>query len=988
MEQFRINMDRRTFLKTAGMGSIAFAASCTSEPEKTIYSLVEAPDDMVTGRAVWYASTCRECPAGCGIIAKNREGRIVKIEGNPLHPINTGKLCMRGQAALQGIYSPDRIIRPLLKDEGKWRSISFSRAKALLREKVSLSARKGSNRVRMVTEAVGQSLMTLFTESLQKWDSKPPLVCEPFAYESLKAAHETIFGIAGLASYHMDKADALVSFGADFLETWLSPVEYSRKFETMRRIKNGKKAPFVHVSPFQSLTAANADRWICCSPGSEAAVLFGLIKCALEQKGNMKTPEDLRVSLKRIVSPFTKERVVRISGISTDQYDALAKHLLGARKPLVLGTGTGSGGSHTLEAEMGAVLLNFLLDPNLILFDFTRRHRVEIAVKHAQVLDFFKSLTGTPAGLLLINNTNPVFALPPGSGIRQAMGRESLFVVSFSNFMDETTALADLVFPVKLPLETWDEYGGKAGILSMLQPAMGRLTRAPAIGDVFLDCFFPENRPAADFKSYLIGRLLSDEAFKDSGGWIRTVQKGGSFQEPASKRVQPSAADKSGILKKLDDAAKSLSASSENDFVFMAVPSIRFFDGRGANKPWLCEIPDPLTKVTWQTTVLVHPKTLGAQGLVQGDVVELRSEFGELKAPAFETPGVHPRAFVMGMGQGHENYGRYAKRIGVNPVKMVSPLPAPGCGGPCFAVGRISAKKTGQSVELAHTDGSKTQHGRKIALSVDVKKQASHKKHGLGMHDFPLTLPLPEGYDPKRDIYPPHDHDNYRWAMGVDLDRCIGCGACAAACYAENNIGVVGEKRVIEGREMSWIRIERYHDPDRMDRITFLPMMCQHCDSAPCEAVCPVYAPHHSREGLNNQIYNRCIGTRFCAQNCPYKVRRFNWFEWKWPSPLNLQLNPDVTVRYMGVMEKCSFCIQRIKVAHGIAKNENRKIRDGEIQPACVQTCPTNAIGFGNLMDKKSLVRQMARDRRAYQIMGYLNTKPAVFYLKKVVQEI
>ena len=294
-------------------------------------------------------------------------------------------------------------------------------------------------------------------------------------------------------------------------------------------------------------------------------------------------------------------------------------------------------------------------------------------------------------------------------------------------------------------------------------------------------------------------------------------------------------------------------------------------------------------------------------------------------------------------------------------------------------------------MQLAHTDGSRIPHGRKIALSINLREldhSRPHKKSGLSMDSIPLTLPMPEGYDRERDIYPVHEHKAYRWAMVVDLDRCIGCGACATACYAENSLGVVGLERVLEGREMSWLEVQRYHDPERMEKITFRPMLCQHCDNAPCESVCPVYAPHHSEEGLNNQIYNRCIGTRFCSQNCPYKVRRFNWFSWTWPEPLDLQLNPDVTVRSKGVMEKCSFCIQRIKEAHGIANDEKRKIIDGEIQPACLQTCPTGVFTFGNLGDKQSQVRKMVEDRRAYQIMGYLNTKPAVIYLKKVVQEI
>ncbi|MEW5908257.1 MAG: 4Fe-4S dicluster domain-containing protein, partial [Thermodesulfobacteriota bacterium] len=360
-----------------------------------------------------------------------------------------------------------------------------------------------------------------------------------------------------------------------------------------------------------------------------------------------------------------------------------------------------------------------------------------------------------------------------------------------------------------------------------------------------------------------------------------------------------------------------------------------------------------------------------------------------IEAPAYVTDTVTPGLAVVAMGQGHTEYGRYAKEIGANPVHLLPPESDPVSGGRGFRNITVELKKTGKVVSLAATDGSRIQHDRKIALSV-LQSRRSHEeegKHGgLGMKEFPLTLPLPEGYDPRRDLYPSHDHDRYRWGMVIDLDRCIGCGACVVACYAENNIGVTGQERIIEGREMSWLRIERYHDPDDWKKIIFLPMMCQHCDNAPCEPVCPVYAPHHSKEGLNNQIYNRCIGTRFCAQNCPYKVRRFNWFEWKWAPPLHLQLNPEVTVRGKGVMEKCSFCVQRIKAAHGTAKDEARELRDGDVVPACAQTCPTDAFVFGNFMDPSSQVRKLASDPRAYQVMGYLNTKPAVIYLKKVIR--
>ncbi|MGD8531170.1 MAG: hypothetical protein PVG97_09320, partial [Syntrophobacterales bacterium] len=258
-------MDRRTFLKIAGVGGLSFASGCTSQPAKTLYSLVQAPEDMVTGKATWYASTCRECPAGCGILAKNREGRIVKLEGNPLHPINRGKLCMRGQAALQGIYNPDRIKTPLLKEDGNYRSVTYGEAEALLAARIQAAAKKGKNRIRIITESVGESLSKLMGESLDNWGSPQPLIFEPYGYEALKEANLLVFGLEGLPSYQMDKADFLLSFGADFVETWLSPVEYGRKFKDMHGLKGSNKSLFFHVSPYQSITGANADLWFSCT---------------------------------------------------------------------------------------------------------------------------------------------------------------------------------------------------------------------------------------------------------------------------------------------------------------------------------------------------------------------------------------------------------------------------------------------------------------------------------------------------------------------------------------------------------------------------------------------------------------------------------------------------------------------------------------------------------------------------------------------------
>ena len=678
-----------------------------------------------------------------------------------------------------------------------------------------------------------------------------------------------------------------------------------------------------------------------------------------------------------------------MTDIPAADLERLSQRLLAARSPLVLGGTSACEGASGISVDIAAVLLNILLDPDLPLHDFDQRHRVEIADSRATVMDLWNRAGQGNLDLLLLNNVNPLYALPAAGQVRRALESERPFVVAFTNFMDETAEASDLVFPVHMPLESWDIYESNRAIKAFLQPAAGKLTEAPGIGDLFLALLPERQRTDRDYRAYLIRRMTREKRVGSEQEWNRALEKGGLYEasRPASRPVVRM--DTAFVSRLAEWVERSTAAGGDGVRLFTS-PSIRHFDGRGANRPWLSEIPDTVTMTAWQTLAWVHPKTMAAKGWAQGDRVSLETAHGKIQVITYAYNGLHPNAMVIPMGQGHAAYGRYARNQGVNPVQVLGAAADLLTGAPEYSAIITKMERAGGRTALASVSGSPTQHHRKIALSVPFEEAAEHPEgaRGLGMEDFPLTLPLPEGYAHYRDIYPPHSHAGYRWAMVVDLDRCIGCAACVGACYAENNVGMVGERQIVRGREMAWIRIERYLDPDDPTRQIFLPMMCQHCDDAPCEAVCPVYAPHHNKEGLNNQIYNRCIGTRFCAQNCPYKVRRFNWFDWQWPAPLNLQLNPDVTVRSKGVMEKCSFCVQRIKAGHDRAKNEGRDIRDGEVIPACVQTCPTEALRFGNLMDPKSMVRQMIADPRIYQVMGYLNTKPAVFYLKKVLQAI
>jgi molybdopterin-containing oxidoreductase family iron-sulfur binding subunit len=977
-------MNRRTFLKIAGMGSLAFASACTVEGEEKLYSVVKTPEDMITGKAHWYATTCRECPAGCGALAKNREGRVIKVEGNPLHPANRGKLCMRGQAAVQAVYNPDRLKQPLVKSGDTWQPLSFEAALSVIREKLQAGDGGQKSRVRLMSRVEGDSLSALFDECAERWNMAPPLYFEAFAYENLKKANSLVFGVDGLISYRIDQADFLLGFGADFLETWLSPVSYARGFKAMHVYKNGGKGLFYQASPYRSLTGANADRWFPCRPGTEAALCLGLIREFLSRGMGGALPPEAMAAVTDIAQPYTRQMVKTLSGVSEEDWEALTSALTAAEKPLVLGTPAASHSQYDLHTEIAVNLLNAILDPDLERLDFAARHRVEKAEGHQAAVRFFEEMEGEAPHILFLNQVNPLYTLPPKTPAESVIASEKTYVVNFTNFMDETAKISDLLFPVSLPLEEWGEYTSGQAVLSTLQPAMTPLWGAPSVGDVLLQFFEDKQARHASMKHYMLARLEERGLVGGRSGWLKNLRRGGIFPEEEGGEERAAASIKSDFKTAFD---RDMQEFAEGP-ALLALPSIRYFDGRGANRPWLSEIPDPITKVAWQTTVMVHPETARLQDIENGNRVEIKSGERTISAYVFESENLIPGLYAMQFGQGHTAYGRYAEDRGANPVTLLSPTFDPLSGALMAAASPIFIDSVEKQRPLAHTDGSRSQHERKIALTVtvnDLESPKHHEKHGLAMWEFPLTLPLPEGYDPKRDFYPPHDHEDYRWSMVVDLDRCIGCNACAAACYAENNLGVVGEEQIINGREMSWIRIERYHQIDAPERLIFLPMLCQHCDNAPCESVCPVFAPHHSKEGLNNQIYNRCIGTRFCAQNCPYKVRKFNWYKWDFPEPLNLQLNPDVTARTKGVMEKCSFCIQRIKAGHNHAKNEGRLIKDGEVTPACVQTCPTDALVFGSLMDENSRVSKLVRDKRAYQVMGYLNTKPAVIYLKKVV---
>ncbi len=582
---------------------------------------------------------------------------------------------------------------------------------------------------------------------------------------------------------------------------------------------------------------------------------------------------------------------------------------------------------------------------------------------------------------LIVIGANPAYSLSPTLRFAEAL-RQVPTVISLSTYPDETAALANWVLPASHPLETWGDYEPETGVRNLLQPVMGRRWDTLAPGNILLRLAQAAGvaLPAKSYLEFVQGRWggaappespSPEMTVVPTTPWQEEAQRGGAWSGTPPREPGPP-----GELAGESPQGRASYVFSPSppagELRLWAYPAPLLYDGRSANKRWMQEIQDPVLHAVWGSWVEMNEETARRLGAGSGQMTELKTEAGAAAAPAFFYNGVARDTLAIPLGQGHSAYGRYAEKHGANAFALLSDTASP----------RLHAAAQTTWDRVVTTDGAWSQFGRRLVEAVTLSELPSRRPGEM-------NWPLPEGYRLETDLYAGHQHVGHRWAMAVDLAKCVGCEACMAACYAENNMGVVGKQWIGQGREMYWMRLTRYFDWEARQPALFLPMFCQHCDAAPCEPVCPVYASAHTEEGLNQQVYNRCIGTRYCNNNCPYKVRRFNWRNYEWPESLTWQLNPDVTVRVRGVMEKCTFCVQRIREVEHRAEAEDRPVRDGEILPACVQACPANVFTFGDLLDPKSRVSQIVRtDPRRHQVLRDLNTKPAVFYLLKVVNDL
>ncbi|TVP74835.1 MAG: 4Fe-4S dicluster domain-containing protein [Gemmatimonadales bacterium] len=990
-------MKRRDFLKVLGVtGAGAGLVGCSTDNVEKLMPYVTAPEDITPGVATWYASACGECPAGCGVWVKTQEGRAIKVEGNPNHPVSGGALCARGHSGLQALYNPDRLESPMRRNGDGHEAISWEEAEEML----ASGLRDAGSGTAFLTGRTGPTLSVLMDELVGELGGRR-VEYEALSEAPLREASRIAFGRDEIPAFDLESADLILSFGADFLETWLSPVEHNRGFARSTGVQaDGSKARFVFLGARLSLTGMNADDWYPVRPGSEGVVALALAGALVDRGGDAGPYASL-------VQEYDLSAAAEAADVPVSSLETLVDLLDEAESPLILGPGVAGQHRNATAANLAALVLNAVSGAVGTTLHFDRAMTGAASSSYGDLATLISDMEGGAVSALVVRGTNPAFSLPSGSGFREAMENVG-FSVALATQMDETAVLADLVLPEGHYLESWGDSNPRPGVWAVQQPVMQPVPHfdSRGTGDILLSLArnLGVETDAETFHDYLRNRWSDrhSEAGQPGGGfeafWRQVLREGlAQFPADAVGEVELQSPDRalSFDLPEMD---------GEDDGLNLIVyPSSRLGDGRGANRPWLQELPDPVSKIAWHSWVEVHPDTAAEMGIRKGDIVRLETPHGEVQAPVWTYGGVRRDTVAIAMGSGHENYGRYADGKGVNAMRLLPAVEEAVSGALVHLVTRVQIEPTGRHRRLATIEGSDQTRDRAIVPAVQVDDL---RAGDLGDHEpRPRTelrggggfIPVPSDAEPESF---PHEGSRYgdydpaenrRWAMAIDLDKCTGCSACITACQSENNVANVGEDQLLMGRDLHWIRMERYvetldaEEPGPVD-IRFLPMICQHCGNAPCEPVCPVYAAYHTPDGLNGQIYNRCVGTRYCANNCPYKVRVFNWFGFSdVPEPLNWQYNPDVTVRAEGVMEKCSFCVQRIRTVENRASTEGRDVRDGEVVPACQQSCPAEAIVFGDARDPESRLSQVSRDGRTYRVMDHLiNTQPAVNYLRKV----
>jgi molybdopterin-containing oxidoreductase family iron-sulfur binding subunit len=927
-DSFSVEKSRRSFLKIMGFSVTALPLTgCIKIPVKKALPYLHKNDTVIPGVANWYASTWKGTP----ILVKTRESRPIKIEGNDKSTFTMGGVDSQGQASVLSLYDSNRFNGPQMA--GK--SVEWDQFDKSLVADIAKATESGREFYIVTPGLNSPSELSLIKEFSSKFGAKH-ISYEPTSQYSTAKANEMSFGTLASTEYDFEKANVIVSFEADFMGTWGNTVANTKQFSSRRNPKHAMGMnKLIQIEPSMSLTGSNADYRYTRSTEETRNVLLSVLK-GITGEGNTKATD-----------------------INVDVVAGIIKELkANAGKSLVIS------GDRDINAQVVVNKINQALGNYGTTLNVVNKKYSSVA-NDADFNSFVTSMNSGKVGVAFFINTNPAYDYFDSAKITSGIAKVATSV-SFALSADETSSLCNYVAASNHNYESWSDTQVSKSELSFTQPVI-----QPLFGTrMFSETLMSLMGTSGTFHEYMKGVWAKNFFTKQSAlatatdFWNKSLHDGVVSLDGLSSVVNASSFSATSAATKL---AAVKYATGLNIITYRKSTTK---DGDMANNPWLQECPDPITKATWDNYAMVSPAYAKENGIKSGDVVTVKSATHTVTIPAIVQPGTAKNTIAVAVGYGRKVAGKVAKNLGANAFGFNS-----------FVHGSIhnntsfgSITKTGKFKGLAQTQTHHSMEGRDIVREttfVDYakKENAGNEKKAKLVH-----------------IYPAHKKDGHQWAMSVDLTSCTGCSSCVISCNAENNISVVGREEVANRREMHWMRLDRYYKGDEnQPEVMHMPMLCQHCDNAPCENVCPVMATTQSSDGLNQQTYNRCVGTRYCANNCPYKVRRFNWFNYDRSDKLaNMVLNPDVSSRTRGIMEKCSMCVQRIQEGKLLAKKDRRLLKDGDIKLACQQSCPADAIVFGDMNDKSSNISAYLGNERNYTVLEELNVQPRVSYLTKI----
>ena len=934
---------RRDFLKVFGFSvtSAAVLSSCEKPIQKAIPYII-SPEEIVPGKALHYATTFFDGQEYAGILVKTRDGRPIKVEGNALSSFNGNGTTARIQASVLSLYDDARLKVPRAGNK----DVSWEEADSQIIESLSEINKSGGEIVLLTSTLISPTTIRLIKEFGKNFTNFRWVQYDAVSYSAIADANFEAFGKRVIPDLHFKNANTVVSFNADFLGSWLAPVHFISAWTSRRKLHEGQKEMLrhYHFESGMTLTGSNADYRIPIRPSQESVVLANIYNKIAAASGK----EIFDVPLSEI-----------------DVEGVVSELLANKGKSIVVS------GTNDIRIQLIVNSINHLLGNYESCIDLANPLNIASG-SDREMESLVSDLTTGKTDALLVYNVNPVYDY--SAEAFKKFIPELKLSVNMTTGLNETVGLCHYECPVNHYLESWDDAEITPGVYSLAQPCIHPIFNTRSFQDSLLvwsgNTITYADYLKANWKEFAFptSKQGSFEAFwtnslRDGVYGIRTAGSG----SPEIKKES------------IITAFESVDLGQKEGFEVNMFVSVAIGNGMHANNPWLMELPDPIAKLCWDNVAAISPADAQGLGILTGDIIKLGEN---LSIPAFIQPGQALGTVSVALGYGHTNAGKVADNVGKNVFPFVSFKD--GNRKYSFSIDKI--EKTGEKVQLALTQTHHSMEGRAIVRETSLSKYLENPASGNEIHT--------EFESKHQTLYPEVKFDGFHWGLGIDLNSCVGCSACVIACQAENNIPVVGKSEVQRRRIMHWIKIDRYYsDSPQQPMVVFQPLMCQHCDNAPCENVCPVSATNHSSEGLNQMSYNRCIGTKYCINNCPYKVRRFNWFrytdnkafDFNAASDLGkLVLNPDVTVRERGVVEKCTFCAQRIQETKLSAKLEGRAVADGDVQPACVQSCPSNALIFGNMNDKESKVSKMKADPRNYHLLEELHTLPSVGYLTKV----